>query len=66
MARFSGSIVIRPCPLLSCRFPFPDPDVRYLEIMWRSAHLAAREAESRPAVQQGQLQDDACPAIQQG
>ena len=62
---FSGSIVIRPCPL-SCCFPCPGLDVHYLEIMQRSACLAAREAESRPAVQQGWLQDDARPAIQQG
>jgi len=39
----------------------PGPDLHYLEIMWRSAHLAAREAESRdahPALQQGHLQED--------
>ena len=55
MARFSGSIIIRSCPLLLCRFPCPGPDVHCSEIMRRSARLAARKAESHPAVQQGQL-----------
>jgi len=39
----------------------PGPGVHYLEIMRRSAHLPAREAESHnahPALQQGHLQED--------
>jgi len=56
---FSGSIVIHPSLLLSCRLFYAQvPDVRYLEIMQRFAHLAAEGCNSQLKEQQNEQSEN--------